>query len=79
MENLPLPDASLDAVMCIYCFHEMPESARAAAAKEWFRWGFCAPLGEGCVCVCSATGGGIMVVYCFCKMLELAHAAAAKE
>lgn len=37
MEDLPLPDASLDAVVCVYCFHEMPESARIAAAKEWFR------------------------------------------
>lgn len=37
MENLPVPDASLDAVVCIYCFHEMPESARLAAAKEWHR------------------------------------------
>jgi ubiquinone/menaquinone biosynthesis C-methylase UbiE len=37
MENLPLPDASLDVLVCVYCFHEMPEAARAAAAKEWFR------------------------------------------
>lgn len=39
MEELPLPDASLDVVVCVYCFHEMPEAARLAAAKEWFRWG----------------------------------------
>lgn len=38
MENLPVPDASLDAVVCVYCFHEMPESARLAAAQEWHRW-----------------------------------------
>jgi ubiquinone/menaquinone biosynthesis C-methylase UbiE len=37
MEDLPLPDNSLDAVVCIYCFHEMPEAARFAAAKEWCR------------------------------------------
>lgn len=29
---------SLDAVVCVYCFHKMPESARVAAAKKWFRW-----------------------------------------
>lgn len=37
MENLPLPDSSLDVIVCVYCFHEMPESARLASAKEWFR------------------------------------------
>ena len=36
----PLPgmaDASLDAVLCVYLFHELPASARAAAAAEFAR------------------------------------------
>ena len=37
MEAIPLPDASVDAVMCVYAFHEMPEDARQAAAAEFFR------------------------------------------
>jgi ubiquinone/menaquinone biosynthesis C-methylase UbiE len=37
VENVPLPDASLDAVLCMYAFHEMPEEARSAAAAEMFR------------------------------------------
>jgi ubiquinone/menaquinone biosynthesis C-methylase UbiE len=37
VESVPLPDASLDAVICMYAFHEMPEEARAAAAAEMFR------------------------------------------
>jgi protein-disulfide isomerase len=37
MEALPVGDGTLDAVLCVYCFHEMPEEARAAAAAEWFR------------------------------------------
>lgn len=37
VESMPLADNSLDAVMCMYAFHEMPEDARAAAAAEMFR------------------------------------------
>lgn len=48
MENLPLADNSLDALVCVYCFHEMPEAARVAAAKEWFRCVFCGGGGDIC-------------------------------
>jgi len=41
MESIPLPDNSMDVVMSVYAFHEMPEEARAAAAAEFFRWGNC--------------------------------------
>ncbi|WIA35683.1 hypothetical protein OEZ86_004089 [Tetradesmus obliquus] len=37
VENVPLPDGSLDAVLCMYAFHEMPEEARSAAAAEMLR------------------------------------------
>ncbi len=33
-ETLPLPDASVDAAVSIYLFHELPPKIRAAAAKE---------------------------------------------
>ena len=36
-EALPFPDASFDAVTCIYLFHELPEKARARAAAELVR------------------------------------------
>eukprot|EP00746_Dinoflagellata_sp_MGD_P002428 gnl/MRDRNA2_/MRDRNA2_104721_c0_seq1.p1 gnl/MRDRNA2_/MRDRNA2_104721_c0~~gnl/MRDRNA2_/MRDRNA2_104721_c0_seq1.p1 ORF type:complete len:567 (-),score=100.23 gnl/MRDRNA2_/MRDRNA2_104721_c0_seq1:115-1815(-) len=36
-EALPFEDASFDAVVCVYLFHEMPEEARAAAAAEMAR------------------------------------------
>jgi ubiquinone/menaquinone biosynthesis C-methylase UbiE len=36
-EALPFEDASFDAVVCVYLFHEMPEAARAAAAAEMAR------------------------------------------
>eukprot|EP00775_Hariotina_reticulata_P007520 gene7520-7731_t len=37
MESIPLPNSSLDALICVYAFHEMPEEARAAAAAEFYR------------------------------------------
>jgi ubiquinone/menaquinone biosynthesis C-methylase UbiE len=36
-EKLPFEDASFDAVVCVYLFHEMPDDARAAAALEMAR------------------------------------------
>merc|ERR1712176_449632 len=36
-EKLPFEDASFDAVVCVYLFHEMPDDARAAAAAEMAR------------------------------------------
>jgi ubiquinone/menaquinone biosynthesis C-methylase UbiE len=33
-EKVPLPDASVDAAVSIYLFHELPPRVRAAAAKE---------------------------------------------
>eukprot|EP00747_Dinoflagellata_sp_TGD_P064291 gnl/TRDRNA2_/TRDRNA2_153836_c0_seq1.p1 gnl/TRDRNA2_/TRDRNA2_153836_c0~~gnl/TRDRNA2_/TRDRNA2_153836_c0_seq1.p1 ORF type:complete len:541 (+),score=102.67 gnl/TRDRNA2_/TRDRNA2_153836_c0_seq1:63-1685(+) len=36
-EALPFEDASFDAVVCVYLFHEMPPAARAAAAAEMAR------------------------------------------
>jgi ubiquinone/menaquinone biosynthesis C-methylase UbiE len=33
-ESIPLPDASVDAAVSIYLFHELPPKIRAAAAKE---------------------------------------------
>jgi ubiquinone/menaquinone biosynthesis C-methylase UbiE len=36
-ENVPRPDASYDVVTCTYLFHELPEEARVACAKEWYR------------------------------------------
>lgn len=36
-EALPFEDASFDAVVCVYLFHEMPTAARAAAAAEMAR------------------------------------------
>lgn len=40
MESVPLPDASVDALVCMYAFHEMPEDARLAAVQEFYRSGF---------------------------------------
>jgi ubiquinone/menaquinone biosynthesis C-methylase UbiE len=37
VEAVPLPDASFDAVTCVYLFHELPASARRAAAAEFAR------------------------------------------
>jgi len=36
-EDVPRPDASYDVVTCTYLFHELPEEARVACAKEWMR------------------------------------------
>jgi ubiquinone/menaquinone biosynthesis C-methylase UbiE len=36
-EALPYEDGSFDVVSCTYLFHELPESARAACAREWAR------------------------------------------
>ena len=36
-EALPFDDASFDAVACVYLFHELPEAARANAAREMAR------------------------------------------
>jgi len=36
-EKLPFEDNSFDAVVCVYLFHEMPQSARLAAASEMAR------------------------------------------
>jgi ubiquinone/menaquinone biosynthesis C-methylase UbiE len=36
-ENIPAPDASFDAVTCIFLFHELPRKIRAAAAAEMAR------------------------------------------
>ncbi|NBC33961.1 MAG: methyltransferase domain-containing protein [Alphaproteobacteria bacterium] len=36
-EAMPLPDASVDLVTCIYLFHELPRKIRAAAAAEMAR------------------------------------------
>ena len=36
-ESIPAPDASFDAVTCIYLFHELPRKVRAAAAAEMAR------------------------------------------
>ena len=36
-EALPFEDASFDAVVCVYMFHEMPSDARARAAAEMSR------------------------------------------
>ena len=36
-EALPLPDDSVDAVTCIYLFHELPRKIRAQAAAEFAR------------------------------------------
>ena len=36
-EALPFEDASFDAVVCVYLFHEMPSDARARAAAEMSR------------------------------------------
>ena len=33
-EAMPFPDASFDAVTCVYLLHELPADARAAVAKE---------------------------------------------
>ena len=37
VEAIPLPDASFDAVTCVYLFHELPATARRAAAAEFAR------------------------------------------
>ena len=37
VEAVPLPDASFDAVTCVYLFHELPATARRAAAREFAR------------------------------------------
>ena len=37
VEAVPLPDASFDAVTCVYLFHELPGAARRAAAAEFSR------------------------------------------
>ena len=36
-ESIPAPDASFDAVTCIFLFHELPRKIRAAAAAEMAR------------------------------------------
>lgn len=36
-ESIPAPDASFDAVTCIFLFHELPRKVRAAAAAEMAR------------------------------------------
>ena len=36
-EALPFADASLDAITCIYLFHELPPKVRVAVAKEFAR------------------------------------------
>lgn len=36
-EKVPAPDESFDIVVMVYTLHEMPESARVAAAKEFAR------------------------------------------
>ncbi|KIZ07181.1 hypothetical protein MNEG_0776 [Monoraphidium neglectum] len=36
-ESVPAPDESFDVVVCVYLFHELPEEARIACAKEWAR------------------------------------------
>lgn len=36
-ESVPKPDASYDVIACVYLFHELPEEARVACAKEWYR------------------------------------------
>jgi ubiquinone/menaquinone biosynthesis C-methylase UbiE len=33
-ETMPLPDASIDAVTCIYLFHELPRAVRATVVGE---------------------------------------------
>ena len=37
VEDVPQPDASFDAVTCVYLFHELPAPARRAAAAEFAR------------------------------------------
>lgn len=37
MEAIPLQEASVDALVCVYAFHEMPEDARLAAVEEFYR------------------------------------------
>jgi ubiquinone/menaquinone biosynthesis C-methylase UbiE len=36
-ESIPAPDASFDAVTCIFLFHELPRKIRAVAAAEMAR------------------------------------------
>lgn len=36
-EDVPAEDGSLDVIVCVYLFHELPEEARVACAKEWAR------------------------------------------
>ncbi|KAI8475763.1 MAG: S-adenosyl-L-methionine-dependent methyltransferase [Monoraphidium minutum] len=36
-EAVPAADGSLDVVVCVYLFHELPEEARIACAREWAR------------------------------------------
>ena len=36
-EDLPFPDDSFDAVVCVYLFHELPRHVRAKAAAEMAR------------------------------------------
>jgi ubiquinone/menaquinone biosynthesis C-methylase UbiE len=36
-EAMPLPDASFDAVSCVFLFHEMPKGARRAVMREALR------------------------------------------
>ena len=36
-EDLPFPDNSFDAVVCVYLFHELPRNIRAKAAAEMAR------------------------------------------
>ena len=36
-EQLPFPDNSFDAVLCVYLFHELPSPARKKVAKEMAR------------------------------------------
>ena len=36
-ETTGLPDASYDAITCVYLFHELPGEVRKAVLKEWMR------------------------------------------
>lgn len=36
-ERLPFPDASLDAITCVYLFHELPPKVRIEVAREFAR------------------------------------------
>jgi hypothetical protein len=64
-ERLPFADASLDAVSCVYLFHELPPKVRPVVAREIARvlkvggvLAFRFPAGEGCA-RSRATDGGL--------------------